>query len=146
MREHEGWMKIGEVARRAGLSVDALRFYEERGVLPPAGRTASGYRMFPPDTPERLDFVARAKSLGFSLDEAVEFLSLRSSGASDSRQVLEKVRVRIEDLDRRMAELSLLRDALSALAATCDGNHPTAECPILETFSGKSAEPCHGTR
>lgn len=136
-------LKIGEVARRAGVTVDTLRFYEERGVIPPASRSDGGYRMFPADTPERLEFVARAKALGFSLDDIVELLSLRSSGARDSHRVLEKVRERILDVDRRLGELGKLRHALVSLASTCDGNHPTSACPILDAFSGRK-EVGHG--
>jgi len=143
MEVHKSSLKIGEVARKAGVSVDALRFYEERGVIPRASRSEGGYRMFPSDTPERLEFVARAKTLGFSLDDIVELLSLRSSGAKDSHRVLEKVRERIQEVDHRLGELGKLRLALVSLASTCDGNHPTSECPILSAFTGEK-EGGHG--
>ena len=136
-------LKIGEVARQAGVSVDTLRFYEERGVIPHATRSESGYRMFPSDTPERLEFVSRAKALGFSLDDVVELLSLRSSGAKDSHRVLEKVREKIQEVDHRLGELGKLRQALVSLASTCDGKHPTSECPILSAFTGEK-EGSHG--
>ena len=137
-------LQIGEIVRRTGLTADTLRFYEERGVLPPAGRSEGGFRLFAPDTPERLAFVGRAKALGFSLDDIVELLSLRSSDAQDSHQVLDKVQGKIREVDHRLAELGKLREALVNLASTCDGSHPLSSCPILESF-GKTAEACHGT-
>lgn len=139
-------LKIGELARRAGISVDAVRFYEERGVLPAAERTPSGYRLFPAAAVERLAFVGRAKNLGFSLDDIVELLSLRECGASDSHRVREKLDERLAEVDRRIGELQRLRGAIASLAGTCDGTRPTSECPILEAFSGRGeGECCHGS-
>ena len=136
-------LQIGEIVRRTGVSADTLRFYEERGILPPAGRTDGGFRLFSPDTPERLAFVGRAKALGFSLDEIMELLSLRSSKAKDSHQVLDKVHEKLREVDHRLAELGKLREALVDLASTCDGSHPVCSCPILESF-GRSPEVVHG--
>lgn len=128
----KGWLKIGDLARRTGIGVDALRFYEEKGILPLASRTAGGFRLFPPDSLERLDFVTRAKGLGFSLDEISDLLSLRSSSAATSHQVVAKVQEKIEEIERRIDQLRELREALAGLATTCDGTHPTDHCPILD--------------
>lgn len=145
--ETKTWLKIGEVAKRTGLSHDALRFYEERGLLPEAARTEGKFRLFPPETVERLGFVQRAKNLGFSLDEITQLLNLRQSPATDSHQVLELVEQHIREVDHRIAELANLRQALVQLADTCDGSHPTSDCPILQFFAqSEKKECCHGTR
>jgi len=143
--EPNQWLKIGEVAKRTGLSHDALRFYEERGILPPAQRTEGKFRMFPPNTLERLEFVQRAKALGFSLDQIQQLLDLRQSSSSDSHKVVELVEDQLREVDRRIAELNHLRQALVRLADSCDGTHPTSRCPILQFFGPNSQECCHGT-
>lgn len=69
-------LRIGELARQAGLSVETLRYYERRGLIPPPARLASGYRIYPEETLDRLTFIRRGKTLGFSLEEIAELLQL----------------------------------------------------------------------
>ncbi|SMD25256.1 MerR family transcriptional regulator [Kibdelosporangium aridum] len=94
-------MKIGQVAEQAGVSVDTVRFYERRGVLPAAQRRPSGYRMFAPDAVDRIRMAKALQDLGFTLDEIVD--ALHSHGTCETeRWRLEAV---VDRLDAKIAEL-----------------------------------------
>ena len=104
-------LKIGEVAARSGLGVEALRFYESRGLLEPVSRTGAGYRLYDAAVFERLDFIKKAQAIGFNLDEIARIIS-------DARQGLPCAEVRrlaaekLAELDRRLAELRRYRREL----------------------------------
>ena len=106
---------IGEVAVKSGVSRKALRLYETTGILPRPRRTASGYRTYGPETLATLAFVARARRLGFHLDEIREVVGMRRSGRCPCPHVLELVRRKIEDLDRTLADLTDVRRGLQEL-------------------------------
>ena len=106
---------IGEVAAKSGVSRKTLRLYETGGILPPSRRTASGYRSYGPETLAILAFVARARRLGFHLNEIREVVVMRRSGHCPCPHVLELVRRKIEDLDRTLADLTDVRRGLRDL-------------------------------
>lgn len=113
-------MKIGEVARRSGVSIDAVRYYERRGVLPHAERTASGYRVFGEDAVARLALVRRLQDLGLTLDEVVDALQAHDAGGAtcaSERWRLELVAARI---DAKIKELQQTRRTIRATLAACD--------------------------
>jgi DNA-binding transcriptional MerR regulator len=113
-------MKIGEVAQRAGVSIDAIRYYERRGVLPRAERTASGYRVFGEESVSRLGLVRRLQNLGFTLDEVVDALQAHDRGGAtcaSERWRLEHVGDRI---DGKIKELQRTRRTIRAALAACD--------------------------
>jgi len=122
---------IGIAAKAAGVSVDTVRYYEHEGLLTQAQRTSSGYRTYGQAEVERLRFIRQAKSLGFTLEDIAELLRLQDGGGSRAK-VRAKARDRIEDLDRKIRELSAIRDALVALEHQCCGSGPVAGCPIIE--------------
>ncbi len=112
-------MKIGEVAKRAGVTVDTVRFYERSGVLPPAPRTAYGYRDHPEGIPERILLAKRLQSIGLSLGEIVEALKSHDSGTANCESEiwrLERALVRIEE---RIAQLKSTRTALKSVMSAC---------------------------
>jgi len=114
-------MRIGEVAQRAGVSIDAIRYYERRGVLPRAERTASGYRVFAEESVTRLGLVRQLQELGFTLDEVVDALQAHDRGGatcSSERWRLEQVGDRI---DGKIKELQRTRRTIRAALAACDG-------------------------
>lgn len=127
-------MKIGELARRAGVSVDTVRYYERNGILGKPQRTPSGYREYGRGDVRRLGFIRRAKALGFSLDEIRELLDL--SGGTDMAAVRAAARDRLRDVEARIAELVRVRDALRGLVEACPGHGPADRCPILAALSG----------
>jgi len=123
-------MRIGELARATGLTVDTLRYYERRGLISPSGRSSSGYRRFDHTALGRVRFVRRAKVLGFSLDEARELLELGEHDR-DCSAVRERAEERLLAIEHKLAALQEMRTALSALVARCNRRAPVAKCPIL---------------
>jgi len=114
-------MKIGEVAQRTGVSIDAVRYYERRGVLPRAERTASGYRLFTEDVIARLELVRQLQELGLTLDEVVDALQVHDLGdatCASERWRLEQVGDRI---DAKIKELQRTRRMIRATLAACKG-------------------------
>jgi len=107
-------LKIGEVAKRAGIGIETLRFYERQGLLGAPGRTSSGYRMYDRSVLERLDFIKRAQVLGFSLAEIARIISEKQAGQSPCADVREIVRRRLEELDQRLKEMNRYRKELRA--------------------------------
>lgn len=127
-------MRTGQVAARAGVNVQTLRYYERRGLLPAPTRQASGYRIYGPDAVRVVRFVKRAQQLGFSLDEVESLLEL-AQGGPDSCDSAHRLAVdKISDLDRRMAHLRAMRESLQRLAATCERPRQQRECPLLHSI------------
>lgn len=128
---------IGELARRAGVAIDTVRYYERNQLLDPAGRLASGYRRYGDSELRRLRFIRRAKALGFSLADVRALLSL-----SDERNVARIKRAaeaRLAELEQRLAELERIRNALQALVAACPGHGRAEACPILNALNQEDA-------
>jgi DNA-binding transcriptional MerR regulator len=106
-------LRIGEVAAATGMSVEALRFYERRGLLGRPARTASGYRAYDASILERLAFIKRAQAIGFSLDEIAEILEMRGQGVAPCLEVREAARRKLAELDVRLRELRRYRNELA---------------------------------
>ena len=123
-------MKIGEFARRAGVPIDTVRYYERNGLLPEPARRASGYRDYGDADLARLRFVVRAKARGFALAEVRDLAGLvqdAGAGAADLRAIAQARRAQV---DAKLDELVRLRDALDAVIAACPGAGPVSACPI----------------
>lgn len=128
-------LSIGAVAKAAGVSVEAIRYYEKEGLLEKARRTEGGYRQYAPDAIRRLAFIGRAKDLGFSLDEIGDLLRLRLSPRSSCSSVRARAEKKIAIVEAKIAELSRIKAALETLAASCTkGDAPTSTCPILDAI------------
>src|ERR1700724_2309133 len=124
-------MRIGEIAERAGLSTKALRYYERVGLTEEPTRTASGYRDYDPSVLDRLRFIRSAQAAGLTLGEIKGVIAFREQGSPPCGHVLELIEGRAADLDRRIAELRALRDALRALADRGRSLSPEACSPDL---------------
>ena len=134
-------MNIGQAARRTGLSAKMIRYYESIGLLKPATRSDSGYRLYQQDDLHSLTFIKRSRDLGFSLEEVAKLLTLWQDRQRASADVKALASEHIADLNRRIEELVSLRDTLSELVAHCHGDD-RPDCPILkELASGCCAEP-----
>jgi DNA-binding transcriptional MerR regulator len=103
MQKRPTVLRVGEVARRSGVGVEALRFYERSGLLDRPARTENGYRLYDEEVLERLAFIKRAQALGFSLDEIGRVIAEKRSGKAHCAEVREIVRRRLHELDERMA-------------------------------------------
>ena len=128
-------MNIGEAARASGVSAKMIRHYEEIGLMPRAGRTASGYRTYREEEAHVLRVVRRARDLGFSLPEIKTLLGLGGNRRRASADVKRLAQKHIDDLDRRIAEMQAMRRTLADLAKHCHGD-ARPDCPILDDLSG----------
>jgi len=124
-------LSIGKVARRAGIGVETIRFYEREGLLAPAMRKDSGYRLYSEHVLGRLQFIRRAKDLGFSTREIKELLQLRRN-PSPCDDVCEKTEAKIADIEEKIVMLNKMKQALIELFAACKNRSAPGECPILE--------------
>jgi len=130
-------LKIGEVAQRGGVSLQAIRYYEREGLLPEPPRLASGYRLFPDTAVRRVHFIKRAQELGFSLAEIRELLSLRENADADAQDMRDRAIAKVVDIEQKIRRLWVMKDALKALAESCPGSGPLSECPILNALDAK---------
>ena len=128
-------MKIGEVAKEAGLGVHAVRFYEREGLLPEPRRKASGYRDYPPEVVPRLRFIRRAKELGFSLGEILTLLELEADSNASAAEVKRIAESTLEDVERRVKALQRMRRELRKLVDGCSGKGSVSECSILNALA-----------
>ncbi|MBV4539268.1 MULTISPECIES: Cu(I)-responsive transcriptional regulator [Pseudomonas] len=134
-------MNIGQAARRSGLSTKMIRYYESIGLLKPAQRSDSGYRLYQQEDLHSLAFIKRSRDLGFSLDEVAKLLTLWQDRQRASADVKALATEHIQALNQRIEELVSLRDTLSELVAHCQGDD-RPDCPILKDLAnGKSC--CH---
>jgi len=126
---------VGQVARRAGVGVETVRFYERQGLLAEPERKASGYRHYGDDAVAVLRFIRRAKQLGFKLKEIKALLALRLDGRATRTDVRAQATAKIADIGAKIRDLRRMRDALSVLTAACRGDGPASGCPILEALN-----------
>lgn len=124
---------IGKLADESGVPIDTIRHYERIGLLRPVSRLASGYRRYGEVERKRLRFILRGKALGFTLAEIERLLAL--SASRNVAQVRRRAAARLEDIERRMAELARIRDSLRQLIAACPGHGRAEDCPILNALS-----------
>lgn len=121
-------MRIGELAKTTGTTPKTLRFYEDSGLLSPAGRTAAGYRQFTSDAVDRLNFIRRGRAAGLTLAQIREVIELRNAGATPCRHVKDLLNSRLADLDRKIAQLQALRETVTQLQDAASTADPNA-CP-----------------
>jgi MerR family copper efflux transcriptional regulator len=133
-------LTIGELARRAGVGVETVRFYERQGLVPSPPRSGSGYRQYPEDTVSRLRFIQRAKELGFSLREIEELISLRLDPAVPCAEVRSRAEAKVADIDARLRDLTRMRASLSELADACAAGVDSRACPILDALNEPESE------
>lgn len=132
-------LTIGDVAKRAEVAVDTVRFYERQGLIAEPPRTPAGYRKYPDEVVPRLRFIQRAKELGFSLREVGELLDLRVHPDRPNAEVRQHALAKIADIDAKMNDLARMRQSLLTLAATCCGDGTTSACPILDALATEPA-------
>ena len=135
-------MQIGFVAKKIGLSVDAIRFYERNALLPRAARTAGGFRQYGESDLETLAFIRRVQGLGFKLSEIRSLLSLRGNRSQPCAPVRRRLEEKLVDVHRKLADLQKLEHELRLALRSCNRelrNQP-AHCPILRERNVRKPE------
>ena len=126
---------IGQLAKRAGVAIDTVRYYERNDLLSPAGRLASGYRRYGEAELKRLRFIRRAKALGFTLEDIRGLLSLSDERSVD--RIKQAAEAKLADIDRRIDELERIREGLRNLVKACPGHGRAEHCPILNALNAE---------
>lgn len=127
-------LRIGEVSTRAGVSIDTVRYYERRRLLPVAPRSQGGFRLFTPETVERVQFIKQAQEIGLSLDEIGQLLST-GGGANECRSVRDLLRAKLTELGERIKVMQDFRHTLARHLGACErelkAHGEAAECPVV---------------
>lgn len=131
---------IGEAARRAHVGIDTVRYYERSRLLPLAPRRASGYREYDAADVRRLNFIRRAKDIGFSLEEIRDLLALSGDRERGVRGIKARAEARLAEIDARIRELQRIRRGLKSLVAACPGHGKLEACPILAALGGEETK------
>jgi MerR family transcriptional regulator, mercuric resistance operon regulatory protein len=143
MRSVSYELRIGEVAARSGVSIDTIRYYERRKLLPRAERSRGGFRLYRQEAVERLRFIKQAQEIGFSLDEIGDLLA--TGGAAECRKVRDLLRAKVEEVDARIEAMRKFRRSLADHLAACErelkerGN--AARCPVVIEISRGMDQP-----
>lgn len=127
-------MKIGELAKHAGVGVQTVRYYERRDLLPPPDRTSAGYREYSEQDLHRLRFVLRSKDLGFTLAEITELLELRVDPERTADDVRERALIKIETTRSKIRDLKNIERALRRLVDRCHAHGPAEECALIHAI------------
>jgi MerR family transcriptional regulator, mercuric resistance operon regulatory protein len=125
----EAKLTIGHIARRAGVHIETVRYYQRRGLVSIPPKRARGFRYYAPETASRVRFIKRAQALGMSLKEVQRLLKLDAKGACQENRSLAVAKLAL--VEQKIADLAKLRDVLNDLVAACDGPHGKS-CPIIE--------------
>ncbi len=130
-------LTIGQVARRAGVHVETIRYYQRLGLVAVPEKPARGFRRYGEETIRRLRFIKQAQALGFTLGEIGELLTLDRADCSEVRRLAER---KLSQVESKIRELERLRAALAEAVAVCRSD-PGAQCRLLESLLGKSDRP-----
>jgi len=126
-------LTIGRVAKVAGVHVETIRYYQRRGLLTEPDRPAGAFRHYAADIVARIHFIKRAQALGFTLDEVAELLRLSEASACAETRELAAHKVAL--IDRKLADLAAMREALAGLISQCDASQAHGACPIILTLA-----------
>lgn len=129
---------IGTIAKRVGVAIDTIRYYERAGLLPAPARRASGYRTYDEATLVQLRFIRRAKGLGFTLDEIRDLLALSRDRQNGVKAVKRRAQERLATMDARIADLQRVRAGLVTLIDACPGHGGPDRCPILRALTDEA--------
>lgn len=131
-------LSSSQLAKRGGINLQSIRFYEQQGLLPRPPRTRAGYRVFPEDSVRRVRFIKRAQELGFSLKEIKELLDLRINPVTNCAAVRRRAEEKLADIDKKISDLRRMSKALNRLATACTARRATSACPILESLDSSN--------
>lgn len=127
-------LTIGAIAKQAGVGVETIRYYQREGLLTEPPKPDSGFRVYPIETIGRLEFIHRAKSLGFTLAEIAALLQLRASDCDTTRTMTQQ---KLDLVRSKISDLQAMEAALEKLVIKCESSQPTDHCPIIDALSDK---------
>lgn len=137
MNVHVRVLTIGQLAKAAGVTTPTIRYYEEIGLLPKAGRSAAGQRIYAESELERLTFIRRCRDFGFSIDQVRVLAGLSISADQDCSQVRDMAHAHLSEVRAKLDELKALETSLEAFAQRCDtacAGGPGRDCVVFETL------------
>ena len=127
-------LTIGTLAKRGGVNVETIRYYQRRGLLHEPQKPCGGIRQYPPDSVKRVRFIKRAQGLGFTLEEIIGLLALNGEKACiETRGMAAQ---KLDLIERKIADLWEMKEALSGLVLACDASGESAACPIMHLLVG----------
>lgn len=132
-------LTIGQLAKKAQVNVETVRYYERRGLIPEPPRRESGYRQYSEDAVARIQFIKHAKELGFSLKEISELLSLKVDPDTTCADVKKRAEMKINDIEEKMQTLKQMKMTLTKLVALCKGGS-SGECSIIKALDSENFE------
>jgi MerR family copper efflux transcriptional regulator len=128
-------MTVGTAAKRAGVKIDTIRYYERRALLSKSPRTEAGYRTFTEETVQRVRFIKHTQALGFTLNEIKQLLALRLPPGKTCADVRSRTEAKIADLERKIRSLQDMKRALQQLVSACKSDGPVSKCSFLENLA-----------
>jgi MerR family mercuric resistance operon transcriptional regulator/MerR family gold-responsive transcriptional activator of gol and ges genes len=129
-------LTIGRVARKAGVNIQTVRYYERRGLLSPDAYRDSGYRLYTDEAVRKLQFIRNAQELGFTLEEIAGLLRLRIGRRTRCGDVRKKAETKLYQVNEKIGRLQSMRRVLTGLIHTCRKRGSTDACPILRSLEG----------
>ena len=131
-------IKIGQLAKMSGVSIDTIRFYEDKGLVSPKTRSDAGYRYYDNTALNKLSFVQRAKDLGFTLSEIKGFLQIQISKKGQCSLAQTRVDEKLESIDKKISDLKNMKKALKKISIRCAEGGASGACHFLELLGGGS--------
>jgi MerR family copper efflux transcriptional regulator len=132
-------LTIGQLAKKSGVHLETIRYYEREGLIPAPPRKSSGHRAYQPGAVRRLRFIKRVQNLGFSLSEIRGLLTLRAEPAEDCSEVCKRAQEKLGEVRAKIRHLQTIEEALQHLTEGCSGHRPVGECGILEALDRDAA-------
>ncbi len=127
--------RIGDLAKRTGVRVVTIRYYEQAGLLPACERTTGNYRVYAQEHLERLRFVRRCRELGFSLEQIKDMLLLSNAESPTCADVCNIAADHLKEVESKIADLSRLASELRRLRSSCNGKRSSRECRIVAALA-----------
>lgn len=141
MNTKETSLSIGGLAKRAGVGVETIRFYERQGLIKRPQKQSSGFRKYDSENARQIRFIKRAQELGFTLKEVKELLGLKVSAIGTCGEIKKRADLKLSEIDKKIADLKRMKRSLKDLSGHCSGGKaPLSDCPILDAFDSKERE------
>ena len=127
-------MTRSELAKKCGVNIETLRYYEKRKLLGPPPRSESGYRLYSEEDAVKIRFIKNAQKLGFTLKEIGDLLKLRVRQSAPSESVLIRAQKKLEEIEKKIRDLRSMKKTLQILAGRCQAEGPTSACAPLHSL------------